>query len=74
MGNTNKDVFSFCHVIPWETYRAILSVIKINSAVINGKCPFELNIPNVIPIFEKGNPFENANYKPISLLSSLSEV
>ena len=23
---TNEDVFSFCHVLPWETYRAILSV------------------------------------------------
>ena len=23
---TNKDVFSFCHVLPWETYRAILSI------------------------------------------------
>ena len=23
---TNKDVFSFSHVLPWETYRAILSV------------------------------------------------
>ena len=23
---TNKDVFSFRHVVPWEPYRAILSV------------------------------------------------
>ena len=23
---TNGDAFSFCHVLPWKTYRAILSV------------------------------------------------
>ena len=25
-GKTNEDVFSFHHVLPWETYRATLSV------------------------------------------------
>ena len=28
---TNKDVFSFRHVLPWETYRAILSVNQSKS-------------------------------------------
>ena len=98
---TNKDVFSFHHVLPWETYRAILSVNQnkshsgtiptkalrslaeeicipltdcINSAILNGKFPSELKMADVKPIFKKGSPFEKANYRPISLLRSLSKV
>ena len=96
---TNKDVFSFSHVLPWETYRVILSVNQnkstsgtiptkllrllakeiyipltdcINSAILNGKFTSELKIADVIPIFKKDDPFERANYRPISLLPSLS--
>ena len=98
---TNEDVFSFRHVLPWETYRAILSVNQnkstsgtiptkvlrsltkeicipltdcIHSAVLNGKFPSELKMADVIPIFKKGDPFKKANYRPVSLLPSLSKV
>ena len=98
---TNEDVFSFRHILPWETYRAILSVNQnkstsgiiptkvlrslakeicipltdcINSAILNGKFPSELKMADVIPIFKKDDPFEKANYRPISLLPSLSKV
>ena len=98
---TNKDVFSFRPVLPWETYRAILSVNKnkstngtiptkvlrslakeicipltdcINSAILNGKSPSELKMADVMPIFKKDDPFEKANYRPISLLPSLSKI
>ena len=98
---TNKDVFSFRHVLPWGTYRAILSVNQnkstsgtiptkalrslakeisipltdcINSAILNGKFPPELKMADIIPIFKKDDPFEKANYRPISLLLSLSKV
>ena len=98
---TNKDVFSFRHVLPWKTYRAILSLNQnkstsgtiptkvlrslakeicipltdfINSAILNGKFPSELKMADVIPIFKKDDPFEKANYRPISLLPSLSKV
>ena len=98
---TKKDVFSFRHVLPWETYRAILSINQnkstsctsptkvlrslaeeicipltdcINSAILNGKFPSELKMAEVILIFKKGDPFEKANYRPISLLPSLSKV
>ena len=98
---TNKDFFSFRHVLPWETYRAILSVNQnkstsgtiptkllrslaeeiciplihcINSAILNGKFPSELKMADVLPIFKKDDAFEKANYRPISLLPSLSKV
>ena len=90
---TNKDVLSFRHVLPWETYRAILSLNQkkstsgtirtkvlrslakeicipltdcINSTILNGKFPSELKMAD--------DPFEKANYRPISLLPSLSKV
>ena len=98
---TNKHVFSFSHVLPWETCRAILSVNKkkstsdtiptkvlhslakeicipstdcINSAILNRKFPSELKMADVIPIFKKDDPFKKENYRPISLLPSLSKV
>ena len=30
---TNNDAFSFCHVLPWETYRAFLSVNQNKSTI-----------------------------------------
>ena len=98
---SNKDVFGFRHVLPWESYRAILSVNQnkatsgtiptkvihspakeicitlidcINSTILNGKFPSELKMADIIPIFKNDNPFEKANYRPISLLPSLSKV
>ena len=46
----------------------------INSPILNGKFPSELKMAGVIPIFKKDDPFEKANYRPISLLPSLSKV
>ena len=46
----------------------------IYSAILNGKFSSELKLTGVIPIFKKDNPFEKANYRPISLLPSLSKV
>ena len=98
---TNEDAFSFRHVLPWETYRAIVSVNQnkstsgtiptkalsslakeicilltdcINSAILNGKFPSKLKMADVIPIFKRDDPFEKANYRPISLLPLLSKV
>ena len=85
---TNKDVFSFHYVLPWETSgtiptKVLRSLAKeicipltdcINSAILNGKFPSELKMADVIPIFKKDDPFEKANHRPISLLPSLSKV
>ena len=46
----------------------------INSAILNGKFRSELKMTDVTPIFKKDDPFEKANYRPISLLPSLSKV
>ena len=46
----------------------------INSAILNGKFSSEMKMTDVIPIFKKDNPFEKANYRPSSLLPSLSKV
>ena len=46
----------------------------INSAILNGKFPSELKMGDVISIFKNDDPFEKANYRPMSLLPSLSKV
>ena len=43
-------------------------------SILNGKFPEELKLADVIPIFKKLDPFDKANYRPISLLPSLSKV
>ena len=98
---TTNETFNFRHVLPWETYQAILEVNEnkstsgsiptkvlqmlarelcvpltdcINSSILDGKFPEELKMADVIPIFKKDDPFDKANYRPISLLPSLSKV
>ena len=41
---------------------------------LNGKFPSKLKMADVIPILKKDDPFEKANYRPISLLPPLSKV
>ena len=64
-GKANKHAFSFSHVLPWETYRAILSINQNKK-----NFPSELKMADVIPIFKKDDSFKKENYRPISLLSS----
>ena len=46
----------------------------INQTLATGIFPRELKISRVKPIFEKGDPMLFSNYKPISLLSSISKI
>ena len=46
----------------------------INTAILNGKFPDELKLADVFPVFKKENVFDKANYRPISLLPSLSKI
>ena len=45
-----------------------------NSSFSNGQLPIALKMADVIPIFKKDSPFDKANYRPVSLLPSLSKV
>ena len=48
--------------------------LLINQVLNTGIFPDELKIAKVIPIFKKDDPTLLKNYRPISLLSTLSKV
>lgn len=45
-----------------------------NLSINTGKCPDTLKIAKVNPIFKKDNPHEITNYRPISILPSISKI
>ena len=45
-----------------------------NECLINGKFPETLKRTDVTPIFKKGNDNEKENYRPVSMLSTFSNV
>ena len=98
---TSGTKFSFEHVLPWETHKAIMELNKnkatsgniptktlktiardicvpltdcINSAILNGVFPDELKLADVTPLYKKSDPEDKTNYRPISVLPSLSKV
>ena len=46
----------------------------LNMSLLKGVVPDRMKIAKVIPIFKKGNKEELGNYRPISLLTSLSKI
>ena len=46
----------------------------VNLSFVNGVFPKELKIANIIPLFKSGNMSLFTNYRPISLLNTLSKV
>ena len=46
----------------------------VNSALSTGKFPNELKLANIIPIHKKGKSTLRKNYRPISLLPSISKI
>ena len=46
----------------------------INQTLTTGIFPRELKISRVKPLFKKGDPMRFSNYRPISLLSSISKI
>ena len=45
-----------------------------NLSLSTGKCPNALKLAKVIPIYKKDDPSQISNYRPISLLPSISKV
>jgi hypothetical protein len=45
-----------------------------NLSLSTGQFPHKLKLCRVVPIFKSGDPQECDNYRPISLLSSISKV
>ena len=45
-----------------------------NLSLLNGQVPDIMKIAKVVPLFKKGDKLEVCNYRPISLLSTLSKV
>ena len=45
-----------------------------NKSILSGIFPKQLKIAKVIPLYKKGDVLDTGNYRPISLLSSLSKI
>ena len=60
--NDNADIF------------ANFILQSFNKYIIDGKFPDQLKIADVSPIFKKGNYNDKTNYRPVSILPSLSKV
>ena len=46
----------------------------INNSISQGAFPDSLKIAKIIPLFKKGDKSLIANYRPISILNSLSKI
>jgi Reverse transcriptase (RNA-dependent DNA polymerase) len=58
----------------FKTHTAPVLARLINESFSNGVFPNELKIARVKPIFKGGDPLDMNNYRPISVLSSLSKI
>ena len=45
-----------------------------NRSILSGTFPKQMKIAKIIPLFKKGDDLDTGNYRPISLLSSLSKI
>ena len=47
---------------------------SFNKCIIDGKFPDQLKKADVSPVFKKGNHNDENNYRPVSILPSLSKI
>ena len=47
---------------------------NFNKCIIDGKFPYQLKKADVSPIFKKRNQNDKTNYRPVSILPSLSKI
>ena len=66
--------------IPPKIFEASVAVCKvflnidINNCIMEGKFPSNLKNADICPIFKKLDPLCKANYRPVSILPTLSKV
>ena len=66
--------------IPTKTQKTIARDICVpltdfvHSAISNGVLPDEIKLADVTPLYEKRDPEDKTNYRPINVLPSLSKV
>ena len=53
---------------------ATIIVEDFNKCMHNGTFPKSFRISEVIPVYEKDEPYDKNSYRPISILSSLSKT
>ena len=69
----NDDVSN--HLLKYIIHEIIVPLEHIfNLSLVQGVVPDLMKIAKVVPIFKKGDPLYACNYRPISLLSSISKV
>ena len=75
----NKKSYGHDYLSSILLKRAQATLVKplmflINQTLTTGIFPRELKISRVKPLFKKGDPMLFSNYRPISLLSSISKI
>ena len=71
--NGHDDILPYFLKIAAPSIALPLSMI-LNCCLSNGIFPSKLKLAKVIPVFKKGAPDQLNNYRPISLLPSLSKI
>lgn len=59
---------SVCHVLSPSI------TVLINKSIASGTFPDQLKLAKVFPIFKSGSKFDPCNYRPISILPTLSKI
>ena len=71
-----------CHInlVPVRVLKFISEIISpilcvlVNSSVLSGVFPESLKLARIVPLFKGGDPSSMKNYRPISILSSMSKI
>ena len=46
----------------------------LNKTITKGVLPDNLKLADVTPVFKKGHPFDKKNYRPLSVLPTISKI
>ena len=74
--STSKDFHNFNNKILKQIINPIAKVLThiFNFSIEKGIFPDCFKISKVVPIFKKGSTFELSNYRPISIVSTISKI